>query len=290
MKMNNKQFLGLRAESPLVKDAQVVILPFPYEGGVSYGTGTGLGPDAIIDASHHLELYDEYLKVETNRIGISTAEPPKISQNPEEMIKIAYKSTGLLLDQDKFVVLVGGDHSITSGYVKALLERHKTMSVIHLDAHADLRESYQNSKLSHACVMSRIREMTQQTLQIGIRSLSLAEAERIKDENIQICTICDYRNRSFDIDEALEKLPDPVFITFDVDVFDWSVVRSTGTPEPGGMFWDETISLLEKIFTSKNVIGFDVVELAANETDPNSAFAVAKLIYRMIGFKFVVVS
>jgi agmatinase len=134
--------------------------------------------------------------------------------------------------------------------------------------------------------MARIRELTQQTLQIGIRSMSLEEAERIRDENMLICTVHDLRHGNFVLEAALNTLPEPVFITFDVDVFDWSVVRSTGTPEPGGLLWDEALELLQKIFYQKIVIGFDVVELAFNEHDRNSPFAVAKLIYKMIGLKF----
>ena len=182
-------------------------------------------------------------------------------------------------------MLLGGDHSISPGFLRALCEEYGTLSVIQIDAHADLRDSYQGSKFSHACVMARIRELTPHTLQIGIRSMSFEEAQRVEREDLPVCTMSDFRRGKFDMDAALENLPDPVFITVDVDVFDWSVIMSTGTPEPGGFTWDEAMDLLKNIFAHKRVVGFDVVELSYSETDKNSAFAVAKLIYKMLGFK-----
>ena len=286
MKLHPKQFLGLEPQSNAFENAAVVILPFPYEGGISYGTGTAKAPDAVLDASCYLELYDEILRLEPHRIGIVTLEPPPIPDNPQEMVNIVYNKIRSLIHQQKFVVLLGGDHSITTGYVKALKEIHNEISVIQMDAHADLRDSYDGSPLSHACVMSRIRELTPHTLQIGIRSLSLEEAEKAEKQNLTLCIMNALREKSFNLEEALNRLPDPVFLTVDVDVFDWSVIASTGTPEPGGFFWDEGIALLQKIFAQKNVIGFDVVELSYNEHDRNSPFAVAKMIYKMIGFKF----
>lgn len=284
--LHAKQFLGLEPEFTAIENAKIVILPFPYEGGISYGAGTAKAPDAILEASYHLELYDEVLEAEPFRMGIATVAPPSIPRDPEEMIRTGYESTRLLLEHGKFVVLIGGDHSISSGYINAIHERYGQVSVLQLDAHADLRETYDDSPWSHACVMSRIREMTSDTLQIGIRSLSLEEAERIKKENIALYTMHEYRNGTCDLQLALQQLPDPVFLTLDVDVFDWSVVRSTGTPEPGGLLWDEALTLLQQIFTKKQVIGFDVVELSYQEHDHNSPFAVAKLIYKMLGFHY----
>jgi len=281
----HKQFLGINPDFTNLENSAVTILPFPYEGGVSYGKGTGEAPDAIIDASGFLELYDEVLEKEIYRIGISTVNPPPISTKHEQMIQQIFDATKALLDLNKYVVVIGGDHSISSGYFKALKSKYKNLSCIQIDAHADLRDSYEGSKLSHASVMARIREMTEHTLQIGIRSMSVEEAEIVNYKNIQVCTMYNYRKGKFDIDAALNKLPDPVFITFDVDAFDWSVILTTGTPEPGGFLWDEAMDLLYKIFMKKNVVGFDVVELSSQKGDNNSPFAAAKLIYKMIGFK-----
>ncbi len=286
MKYYTKQFLGDDGAKPAFDRAKVVVLPFGYEGGVSYGKGAAAGPDAILDASCQLELYDEVLDVEPSSIGICTVEPPIYQNTPEQMVEALYESTRLLLSKDKFIVVVGGDHSITLGYYKALVEKYGPLSVIQLDAHADLRHEYLDSPFSHACIMSRLRELTSNTLQIGIRSMSHDESIRIKRENLSVCTMHDYRAGRFDIDAALEQLPDPVFITLDVDVMDWSVIRSTGTPEPGGFSWDESMTLLNKIFSVKNTVGFDFVEYAYDPADVNSAFAAAKLIYKMIAFKF----
>jgi agmatinase len=285
MKLNSKQFLNLNGEFAEFKTAAVAILPVPYEGGITYGTGTAQGPDAVINASHHLELYDEMLAAESFRMGIATLMPLKPPSDIQDLQKAVYRRSKAVIKEDKFLVLLGGDHSISIGYFQALQEKYPQLSIIQLDAHADLRDSYKGNPFSHACVMSRIREVTPHTLQIGIRSMSLDEAQRIERENLAVCTMTDYRRGNFDIDAAIAHLPNPVYVTVDVDVFDWSVIRSTGTPEPGGFLWDEALYLLQKIFMKKNVAGFDVVEFSGDSNDRNSAFAVAKLIYKMLGFK-----
>jgi len=285
MKTNPQQFLDPPAEYTDFKNAAVAILPIPYEGGVSYGTGTAGAPDAVIAASKHLELYDEILEAEPYRMGIVTLMPPEIFLKAERMHAAVFEITKTLADQNKFVVMLGGDHSLSFGYFKALHAIYDPISVIQLDAHSDLRETYENSPYSHACVMSRIRELTNDTLQIGIRSMSLEEAQLVERENLALCTMSAFRNGEFDIGAALDALVEPVYLTVDVDVFDWSVIRNTGTPEPGGFLWDEALTLLQYIFYKKHIIGFDVVELSADPHDRNSAFAIAKLIYKMLGFK-----
>lgn len=286
MKKFAKQFLGIENEKFSFAESEIIVVPFPFEGAVSYGKGAAQGPDAILDASYFLELYDEILKIEPFRKGIFTAAPPAIPVEPERMAETVYLTIRELLRTDKFIVVIGGDHSISSGYVRALHEKYGAISVIQFDAHSDLRDSYEGTPFSHASVMARIREITINTLQLGIRSMSVEEAQLVDSENMSLLTMHDLRYGNVDFDSLLDKLPNPVFITFDVDVFDWSVVRSTGTPEPGGMLWDEAMRLLFKIFSKKTVVGFDVVELSKHEDDPNSPFAVAKLIYKMIGFKF----
>lgn len=285
MKLYSKQFLGLDSTFTAYEPSAVVVLPITYEGGISYGSGTAKGPEAVIEASNYLELYDESLAAEPYRLGIATVRPPDTSADPAEMQKTICHRVLSLLEDGKFVVAIGGDHSISTAYVKALHTKYHRISVIQLDAHADLRDVYDNSPFSHACVMSRIREITTDTLQIGIRSLSLEEARRIENENMVVCTMSDLRSKKLDVAAALDQLPDPVFLTVDVDVFDWSIVRSTGTPEPGGLLWDEAMALLRTIFNRKNIIGFDVVELSYDRHDRNSPFAVAKLVYKMLGFK-----
>lgn len=282
--LNIKQFLGNEVDSDHAENPRFCIIPVPYEGAVSYGHGTSLGPDAIIEASHFLELYDEVFESEPWKSGIRTVKPisPDSDGNIIEPLRRKVKE---ILPLGVFPIVLGGDHSISTGCCNALSEHHGNISVIQLDAHGDLRDSYQNNKFSHASVMARIREVTKDTLQIGIRSLSGEEAELIKKENLKVLFMHNIREDIYCIEREIESLPDPVFITFDVDVLDWSVVRSTGTPEPGGLSWDEAIHILSMIFSKKRVVGFDMVELSGNKDDPNSAFAAAKLIYKMIGLK-----
>jgi agmatinase len=285
MKAAAKQFLGLEPPFCDPATAAVAILPCPYEGGVSYGTGTAAAPDAIIAASPYLEMYDEVLEFEPYRAGIATFAPVDFGTGPEGMVDAVYRAAAELLRMDLFVAALGGDHSITSGTVRAFHERYPTLSVVQIDAHADLRPSYEGSRWSHASVMSRIRDRIDRTLQIGIRSLSVEEADRVRAEDLSLCTMHAYRHGTFDVEAALRRLSDPVFITFDVDALDWSVVQSTGTPEPGGFSWDEAMALLERIFEARQVVGFDVVEMSASPYDRNSPVAVAKLICKMLGFK-----
>ncbi|MFZ7110313.1 MAG: agmatinase [Desulfatiglandales bacterium] len=286
MKPHPIPFLGLPDNQSSLETAAVALVPFGYEGGVSYGKGTAAAPTAILKASQYLELYDEVLEDEPCRIGIATVAEPAIPQAPEDMLETLENLTDALLNQKKFVAVIGGDHSITTGYVRALARRYKNFGVLQLDAHSDLRESYEGSPLSHACTMARLREITPHTLQIGIRSMCAEEASLVKAQDLALCTMHRYRKGGFDLEAELARLPEQLFITVDVDVFDWSVIASTGTPEPGGMLWDEAMDLLQMVFRSKMVIGFDVVELAHRDHDANSPFATAKLIYKMIGMRF----
>jgi agmatinase len=285
MKLHPRQFLDPGSRFCEYHTAAVAVLPFPYEGGISYGKGTAAAPDAVIDASHQIELYDEDLDAEPYRMGITTIAAPKMPKTPEEMASTLFKATTRLLNEDKFVVVVGGDHSITSPFFSALMKKYSSVSVIQIDAHADLRDSYNGSRLSHACVMARLREKTVHTLQIGIRSLSLEEAELIKRDKLSMITMREFRSGKKNIAKELKKLPDPVFLTFDVDAFDYSVIMNTGTPEPGGFSWDEAVELMNQVFSTKSVVGFDVAELSYAPWDRNSPVAVARLIYKMLGFK-----
>jgi agmatinase len=266
--------------------ARAVIVPFPFEGGVSYGLGAAGAPDAVLEASRQVEFYDDVLDAEPYRVGIGTLAVPAMPYPPEQMVALLARLTGELLDGGKFPVVIGGDHSISTGFARSIAERFPSFGVVQLDAHADLRDSYEGNRLSHASVMARIRELTPHTLQLGIRSMAAEEARIVKEKTLCFCTMRQWRSGRFDLKAALAQLPEKVFITLDVDVFDWSVISGTGTPEPGGLYWDEALDLLKSIFDAKDVIGCDVVELAYRPGDINSSFALAKLIYKMIGFKF----
>ena len=285
MKPYHRQFLEPGERFTRNDTAAVAVLPVPYEGGISWGRGAAGGPDALLEASAQIEEYDESLGVEPCRMGIVTVPPPLLPPDPEGVERTVCAAVERLIDAGKFPVLIGGDHSVSLGCFRALHRRHGRLSVIQLDAHADLRDEFEGSRLSHACIMARIRELTGDALQLGVRSLSAAEAERITREDLAVFTMDRLRGGEDDLDHQLARLPDPVYVTVDVDAFDWSVIRSTGTPEPGGFLWDEGLALLRRIFAARQVIGFDVVELAAEEGDRYSAFAAAKLVYRMLGFK-----
>jgi len=282
---NTNGFLDLDPSFTDYEDSAVVFLPVPYEGGVSAGKGAAGAPDAVIEASRLLELYDEVLDAEPYRAGIFTAAALPVSGSGAEVTRDVRRTVSGILGSGKFPVVVGGDHSITPGAVRAAAEHYASIGVIQLDAHADLRAEYDGSPESHACVMARVREVTRSTLQVGIRSMSLEEARLAARESLALFTMNRMRSGGLDPCTALPALPKDVYITLDVDVFDWSVIASTGTPEPGGMFWDETLEFLFEVFSAKNVVGFDVVELSCSGWDRNSPFAVAKLIYKMLGFK-----
>lgn len=285
MNLNQLSFLDLPKEFNQLDSAAFTILPVACDQGISYGCGTKDAPQAILEASAHVELFDEIFYQEPYLAGIATAEMLKNIHDPKELESAIEKTAGALIDQNKFVILVGGDHSVTPGFCKAYHNRIDDLGVIQLDAHADLRTSYDDNEYSHACTMARIREFNKKTLQLGIRSMSKEEYEKVIAEDISLATIYQDRKGLFNVEAALAQLPENVFLTLDVDVFDFSVVQSTGTPEPGGYSWPDGLSLLKDIFFKKNVIGFDVVELAANANDHNSAFAVARLIYKLIGFQ-----
>ncbi|MBN1980032.1 MAG: agmatinase [Chitinivibrionales bacterium] len=290
MNLYPRQFLGMEPHFHDFSTAAVALLPIPYEGGISYGVGTAQAPEAVIHASPFLEMYDEVLMIEPYRIGVATMAPAvEIGcRNHLQMVRSVYDATRSLLEQKKFVIGLGGDHSVTNGYFQAIKEVYPAVSVIQLDAHADLRDSYEGSIYSHACTMARIRQHCTSTLQIGIRSISVEEANQVRQDNIPLITMHHYRKQPMQtLTSMLCQLHENVFITLDVDVFDWSVIASTGTPEPGGFFWDEMMDLLSKIFETKHVVGFDVVELSHRQHDHNSAFAVAKLIYKMVGMKLL---
>jgi len=286
MKLHATPFLA-DSDSVSLEAADVVLLPIPYEGGVSYGAGAGCGPDAILQASAQVESYNAMLRQDARHLGIATVAAPAADalKSPDAMDVAVYAAARELVNAGKFVVALGGDHSVSPACVRAQAERHNGFGVIQFDAHADLRPAYAGSPLSHACAMARIRETTPHTLQLGVRSLCQEEATIIQREHLDVFSVQQLRLDPEGARRCLETLPEQVYITIDVDVFDWSVVWSTGTPEPGGMLWYETTELLAEIFRTKSVIGVDVVELAPRAGDLNSPFAVAKLVYHIIGLR-----
>ena len=262
--------------------SRFVILPVAYEGTVSYGKGTSKGPSAVIKASQNMELYDEELDKENYKAGICTFKELKAADSPEKMVDEVEKASSEIIKDNKIPIMLGGEHSISTGLVRALKKKYSSLSVLQLDAHADLRQEYEGTPYSHASVMARVRELCP-AVQVGIRSLSAEESEWIKKDNLPIFFAKDIHDNNDWIDKAVEKLSDNVFITIDLDVFDPSIMPATGTPEPGGLQWYQVIKFLKKVAEKKKVVGFDVVELAPTK-DHSCDFLAAKLVYKLIGY------
>jgi agmatinase len=268
--MSNK-FLGTDCG---YKDSRFVVVPVPYEATTSYGKGTRNGPAAILKASQQVEEFDEELQFETHLKN-------PIHTLKTTTVKSLESRVASLLSDKKIPVILGGEHSITPYAVKAAAKKFKNLSVLQFDAHADLRDRYQGKKNSHACVMRRVLEICP-AVQVGIRSISRDGFDFAKKTG-QLKLI--HWAQKLELAEKIaNQLSKNVYITIDVDVFDPSVVPSTGTPEPGGMYWYEVLDILRPICKTKNVVGFDLMELSPRKGDIASDFAVAKLIYKIMGY------
>lgn len=288
----NKNFLAIENEFSNYENSKIVIQSAPFEKTVSYGKGTGYGPKAILEASHYVEFYDEEFDRELCfEKGIATIQPLNLNKlSPEKALDKIYSSTKEFLDDNKFVVTLGGEHTISSAPAKAYFNKYDNLTILQFDAHSDFREEYEGTKFSHACVMKRIAEFTLKIVQVGIRAQCVEESKFIKKNKIKTYYSRNIREGLYGKDwmsSVLKNLSKNVYITFDVDGLDPSFLPSTGTPEPGGLFWDETISLVKKIGEKKNIVGFDVVELAPDKNNPSSSFITAKLVYKLLNCAFI---
>jgi agmatinase len=277
-------FGGLQAESTLWEEARFVVLPVPYDLTSTYQSGSRRGPFAIIEASTHMELYDEELNQETYLAGIHTL-PPLEPQagSPAAMMEQVEKEVRAILAADKIPVILGGEHSITYGAVKAVKERFPAVGVLQFDAHADLRDGYQGSPFSHAAVARRIMEFGP-LLQMGVRSLSREEAEFLREGKVLSLAPGNLPRNQAELDKVLDYLPREIYVTIDLDVLDPAQMPATGTPEPGGLFWTELLVILKRVTQQKRVVAFDVVELAPIPGIVAPDFLAAKLVYRIMGY------
>lgn len=267
--------------------ARAVVLPVPLEASVSYGRGTALGPRAILAASAQVETWDEGLQCEPRDCGIWTAPELELPHSLEQAVETIRRRIGQLMDEGKWVVMLGGEHSVTPGAVAAAAQRHPGLQVVQLDAHADLREEYEGERFSHACAMARCLSHAAVTA-IGIRSYGPEEARRIRAgiPGYRLLHASELADASR-VSRAIEDLAGaPVYLTVDVDFFDPALVPSTGTPEPGGCQWWPTVGLLERLFARVEVVGADVVELAPIEGLHHPDFTIARLVHRLIGLRF----
>jgi agmatinase len=261
------------------ESAKYVLLPVPYDGTSTYIKGAEKGPQAIIDASDSIELYDIQTGIEAYKSGIYTDKHSYSFATPELMTAEVKERVKHFLQQNKRVGLLGGEHSISIGAIEAFAEKYPNLSVLQIDAHADLRDTYNGSACNHACVMRRAQEMAR-VVQVGIRNVCIEEKEHIIPENIfyahHICGKTEW------MQPAIDRLTEHVYLTIDLDGFDPSIVPATGTPLPGGLLWYETLAFLELLFKSKRVVGFDVVELCPQNENKISDVLAAVLVYKII--------
>jgi agmatinase len=278
-------FGGVDAETADFERAKVLIWPVPFEKTVSYGGGTKDGPHAIIDASRNMELFDEEIGGETAQIGIHTLEAIDADREVNEMMQVLYDETHRLLKQKKFICMLGGEHSISSPVIKAHKEIYPKLSVLQIDAHADLRDEYDGTPYSHASIMRRVVEFAP-AVQVGIRSLSADEARAIPSLPTKVFFAKDIVGRTDWIDDAVDSLTEDVYLTIDVDGFDPSLIPTTGTPEPGGLGWYEVVRLIRKAAEKRRIVGMDVTELSTSPGNNAPSFLTAKLIYKTLGYIF----
>jgi len=281
-----RNFGGLGPDHSSLENSRVVLLPVPYDRTASYMKGTARGPAAIVDASRYMELYDDELDAEPYTIGIHTAPPVSGNDDPPEvMTRKVEEATTRYLEKGKMPVVLGGEHSVAVGAIKAYHRKHPKLSVIQFDAHGDLRSTYEGSEFSHACAMHHFAGRLP-TLQLGIRSTSLEERDLSRAKGLMVVSARDFLPRPGTALEAVDRLTDEIYLTIDVDYFDPAIMPATGTPEPGGPGWYETLAFIREVCRKKRLVGFDVNELRPLGDDVAPDFLAAKLVYKIIAYRF----
>jgi agmatinase len=262
--------------------ARIAVIPAPYDGTTTWLKGADRGPEAIIEASAHLELYDIETDSEVYHRGILTEEPVAGQASPEAMIQLVQERVERQLESGRFPVLLGGEHSVSLGAVRAISGWYKDLCVLQLDAHADLREEFEGSPYNHACVMARIRELAP-IVQVGIRSMDASEKAALDPRRVFFAE--SLAERPHWIAEVLALLSPRVYLTFDLDALDPAIMPSTGTPEPGGLGWYQTLELLKLLCAERELVGFDLVELCPGASRAPD-FLAAKLVYKLLSYRF----
>jgi len=278
-----KNYGDIPSEYAGYKEASVVVIPVPYDGTSTWGKGADKGPSALLEATANMELFDIERWCEFYTCGIFTEKPVTNHSSPEDMVYDVYKVTRKNLLEKKYCMVIGGEHSVSIGAIRAYQELYPGITVVQLDAHGDMRNEYEGSQNNHACVMARAREKSP-VVQVGIRSICIEETE-VMDKN-RVFFAHNITDSDDWMDKAISLMSENVYLTIDLDVFDPSELPATGTPEPGGMRWNQVIRFLEKLHKARNVVGSDVVELCPNDHSKPSEFLAAKLSYKLIGMKF----
>ncbi|AOW21899.1 agmatinase [Urechidicola croceus] len=281
--MKTKTYAGIPEQFSKVETSKVVLIPVPYDGTSTWQKGADKGPEAFLEASENMELYDIETDSEVYKNGIYLADAVTEDDSPKSMVEEVHKVTKSYIRKNKFVTVFGGEHSISIGTIRAFNECFDNLTVVQIDAHADLRKEYDGSVYNHACALYEASQTTN-LIQIGIRSMDKIE-KTIMDED-KTFFAHEMATDDYWMENAIDLMTENVFLTIDLDAFDPSIMPSTGTPEPGGMFWYETLDFLKQVFEQKNVVGFDIVELCPNKHDKSSDFLAAKLYYKMLSFKF----
>ena len=281
--MNKRTYAGIPEKYAKIETSKVVLIPVPYDGTSTWQKGADKGPKAFLNASENMELYDIETDTEVYKNGIYLADAVTENTSPESMVDAVHEITKSYIKKNKFVTLFGGEHSISIGSIRAFNECFDNLTVVQIDAHADLREEYEGSKCNHACAVYEASQNTN-LIQVGIRSMDAIEKTVMDIDKVFFAH--EMAQDDYWMENAIDLMTDNVFLTIDLDAFDPSIMPSTGTPEPGGLLWYETLEFLNKIFKEKNVVGFDIVELCPNENDKSSDFLAAKLYYKMLSYKF----
>lgn len=279
----DKTYAGIPEEYSSAEKSKIVLIPVPYDGTSTWGKGADKGPEAFLRASENMELYDIETDSEVYKNGIHLTGSIENLDSPEVMVEAVHKKVKEYIKRNKLVTIIGGEHSVSIGAIRAFNECYENLTVLQLDAHADLRQEYNGSRYNHACALYEANETTN-LVQVGIRSMDYTEALVMNKDHVFFAQ--EMVSDDFWMDSALDLMSDNIYITFDLDAFDPSILPSTGTPEPGGLFWYETLEFLKKVFREKNVVGFDIVELCPNEQDKSSDFLAAKLYYKMLSYKY----
>lgn len=284
-------FLGLSPKYSSAASARVHVIPVPYEHTTSYKQGTADGPRAILEASQEVELFDDELWIEPFKIGVHTAEPvdmARVQSGESKPFQSLYETVKPLVDNDKFPLVIGGEHSLTLGAVRACSERHKDLSILQVGAHCDLRPAYEGDPYSHASISYRLYESLPTPLmtQVGIRNVSWQEARWMETETPKINIYWARMQDKWNFNEIVNTLSDNVYLTIDVGGLDSGIMPATGAPEPGGMNWYQLMELIKHVCVRKNVVGADIVELSPIAGLHAPDFLVAKLAYKLIGYRF----
>ncbi len=279
-----KSFAGIPDKYGKFEKAKVMLTSLPYDGTSTWGKGADKGYDAFMDALENMELYDIETDTEPYKNGVFVEKPLKLKDlTPEEMVDKIYRKVTKHLSYGKLLTYFGGEHSVSIGILRAFAKKYKNLTVVQLDAHTDLRQTYHGSPYNHACAVAEAQRDTN-LIQVGIRSMDVSEKKYLKKDKVYFAH--QIMDNDYWMEEAIRKMTDPVYITLDLDVFDSSLMPSTGTPEPGGMHWYQVLQFLRMIFMRKQVVGFDIVELAPIQGFDAPQFLAAKLYYKMLAYYF----